>query len=70
MIVFVTGPSTTPLRQTSILVEIAWVQERHCIYCSTYFSEAFGMIGPGVGVAPSTNCDSLGMPLVKTVTSA
>ena len=24
----------------------------------------------GVGVAPTTNCDSLRMPLVKTVTSA
>jgi hypothetical protein len=27
-------------------------------------------LGVGVGVAPTTNCDSLGMPLVKTVTSA
>ena len=28
------------------------------------------MIGPGVGAAPSMNCDWLGMPFVKTVTKA
>ncbi len=70
MIVLGARPLTAPLRRTSIFVEVASLQETHCIYCSTYFSGALGMIGPGVGAAPSMNCDWLGMPFVKTVTKA